>query len=479
MNLGFRFRFLLIAIGMATGALVSALIGWLWWPDEWHFGIAAGVGAFFGAQMGHYIYDEDDKGSSRGKIALLVLMVFVAPAVLAAFAAFVVLPVSLPFISVDAMGFLGISEETAWEITLWILGMGFITYYVREGGIRSYWPVIPVSIVVFYYARETWFISLTWYISLAAIAVAAYLCTLVRNWFREADVHAHISSDVLVPRGNYVLQCGAFSLFRVLRMLFQIAFVIGGVVIVVSGIFNLIFFVFPEGAEFVFLEGGMNALIRLITTMGAIGVGIWLSFLALSRIILPGIEKIESYFPWLQGKWRVNFPDSAIYAALKVLRCQHPVFHLESDFRYLYAKALSEALNKLAKALSEKFLAVHEEAPTRIGEKERIDIVIGDEIAIELKYLPVKLSVVWKGEEYNRNDFDSRKNPASVESDISRLQELVDDQSSKIQRGFVIIVTNSNLLLKEPHGWQEWHKFSERKSEQFYYAVIPVVHSGD
>ena len=432
---------------------------------------------FFGAQMGNNIYDEYNKGVSRGKIALLVLMVFVAPALLiaalAAVVAFIGWPVWLSLISVDVMNFFGVSEETAWEITLWILGMGFVAHAVWKGGMRSYWPVIPASAVAFYYAQETLFFSL------GTIAVAAYLCTLVRNWLREADVHAHISSDILVHRGIYALQCGAFSLFRALRMLFGVAFVIGGVVIMVSGIFNLMFFVFPEGAEFVFLEGGMNALIRLIITMGAIGVGIWLSFLALSRIILPGIEKIESCFPWLQGKWRVNFPDSVIYVALEALRRQHPIFHLESDFRYLYAKALSEALDKLAKALSEKFLAVHEESPTRIGEKERIDIVIGDEIAIELKYLPVKLSVVWRDEEYNRNDFDSRKNPASVESDISRLQKLVDDQSSKIQRGFVVVVTNSNLLLKESHGWQEWHKFSERKNEQFYYAVIPVVHSGD
>ena len=167
-------------------------------------------------------------------------------------------------------------------------------------------------------------------------------------------------------------------------------------------------------------------------------------------------------------KRSVNLAE-AIRNALEHLRHRCPVFHREAEFR-----------GELVELLEDEKFRVREEVP--MARKEGnwcIDIVIGGEVAIELKYLPVKLSVVWKGEEYNRNNYDSRKNPVSVGNDIWRLQELVDDQSSKIQRGFVIVVTNSNLLRKEPHDWREWHKFSERTSDHFYYAVISVMPSDE
>ena len=150
-----------------------------------------------------------------------------------------------------------------------------------------------------------------------------------------------------------------------------------------------------------------------------------------------------------------------IRAALECLRLRQPVFYDERDFQFEFAKALgSVGIHRVR---------VEFPIPT---EKGCIDLVIGGETAIELKYIPVRFSTVWRDEEFQSNRIDNRSHVVGVEKDRARLQRLIADARSGIRRGFVIVVTNSNLLQKQPYGWRLWHKFSERKSGRFRYALL-------
>lgn len=485
MNLAFHNRLLFIVIGMACGAIGGALVESLWAVGRGqHPGVfALVIGMLWGGAIGYVAYDTEIEAWGKippftktppfTKISPFTRTVLAVPAMLViTIAVFFILFGSYAQLTAaghEILAFMDISEKNAGIAIMGIVAMFCIANLTAiVVGLRHYWPTIPVSGVALYYTLESKMVSL------AAIIAAYYFCSLFKEWSREAGVRLRFAANFSVSRGTYVLRCGLLWLFRALRVILTLAFVLGSIVAVVWGIAKAGFFIFLD-------EEGYAWLIPLIA-WGILWVYFPLVFgifnrvaTAFNRAIAPVVEE---HFPWWQEKWQLNFPDDAIYAALDQARRQCPFFHTEADFRTLLASLLSEKLFDFAEALSKKYPDeypdVRDEVPIRMGAKECIDIVINGRTAIELKYLPVKLSAVCEGTEYKRRDFDSRDKVVKVENDISRLQGLVDDPLSKIQRGFVVVVTNSNILLRESYDWREWHKFSDKENKDLYYAVIPV-----
>jgi hypothetical protein len=139
-----------------------------------------------------------------------------------------------------------------------------------------------------------------------------------------------------------------------------------------------------------------------------------------------------------------------IETVLQSLKANKPIFHSEKDFQDSLANALESSgfeEVRLEVAGFDDLIGVSGE------NSRRIDIIIGDKIAIELKYPKDKCSVDYGGQRYDLKGAKSViKGRYRLWKDVWRVEQLV--RHGIVKTGYAIILTNRPFW--EKNKKQDW-----------------------